>query len=356
MTHEKNDLGISFNDFLNVIKNITPDYIDVLEKRYNILEIINLMQPIGRRSLSNKLGLSERNIRTEANILREQDLIEISSEGMNITSKGKNTIEKLKIIFKDLRGLKDLERQVKEILEIRKVIVVPKTIDDKNLVLKHLGEAVSNYMNVIMKDEMVIGVTGGTTMFHVVEEFKPEKNNYKKITVIPARGGVGKEIQYQANTLVQKLSNKLDCNYKTLYTPDSLSKNAIQSLINEPSIKEIIELIPKIDILVFGIGRADKMAKRRGLTDNEVKHLLEKGAVSEAFGYYFNEQGEIVHEISTIGISLEHFKKLKNIIAVAGGKEKTEAIISISKLNQNLVLVTDESVAKKIIFKYKEEQ
>ncbi|SHJ84253.1 central glycolytic genes regulator [Caminicella sporogenes DSM 14501] len=358
MAYEKRDVDnekSSMIYILNMIKNILPDYIEIIEKRYNMLEIISLLEPIGRRNLSNKMGLSERNIRTEANILKEQGLIEITSEGMNITKKGKDTIENLKYIFKELKGLKKIESKVKEILGIKRVFVVSDTIGDKKLVLKLLGDAVSNYLNEILKDGSVIGVTGGTTMYHVIEEFKAPKQNFHNVIVIPARGGVGKEVQYQANTLVQKLSDKLGCNYKTLYTPDSLSENAIQSLKNEPSIKEIIELIPKIDVLIFGIGRADKMARRRGLGEDEVRYLLEKGAVSEAFGYYFNEQGKIVHEISTIGINLEQFKKLKHVIAVAGGEEKTEAIISISKLNKELVLVTDERVAKKIILKYKED-
>ena len=47
-------------------------------------------------------------------------------------------------------------------------------------------------------------------------------------------------------------------------------------------------------------------------------------------------------------LDLEIFKNLKNVIAVARGVEKTEAIIAISKLNPNLVLVTDEQTAKRI--------
>lgn len=127
------------------------------------------------------------------------------------------------------------------------------------------------------------------------------------------------------------------------------------SLKNEPSIKEIMDIIENIDILVFGVGRADKMADRRGLGEDIISKLHNNKAVSEAFGYYFNEKGEIVHEISTIGIKLKKFKSLKNAIAVAAGTEKTDAIISICKLNKDLVLITDESVANNIILKYKEE-
>jgi central glycolytic genes regulator len=90
------------------------------------------------------------------------------------------------------------------------------------------------------------------------------------------------------------------------------------------------------------------MANRRVLAQEEIDDILSKGAVAESFGYYFNKDGEIVHEISTIGIDLDIFKNLKNVIAVAGGVDKADAIIAISKVNPNLVLVTDERTAKKI--------
>ena len=56
-----------------------------------------------------------------------------------------------------------------------------------------------------------------------------------------------------------------------------------------------------------------------------------------------------MHEISTIGITLEKFKKLKRLIAIAGGIDKAQAIVSVSKINSNLVLVTDVECAKEII-------
>ncbi len=143
-------------------------------------------------------------------------------------------------------------------------------------------------------------------------------------------------------------------NIKQLYTPDSLSKASIDSLMNEPKIREIMNDIEHIDTLIFGVGNAKTMARRRGLKQDVIDTMVEKGAVAEAFGYYFNQEGEIVHEISTIGISLDKCKSLENIIAVAGGVEKAEAIIAISKLNEKLVLITDESVAKLILDRYEE--
>ena len=356
MKNKKLDRGkFEFDELISVLNNMVPDLMEVIERRYNVLRIINFLGPIGRRSLSDKLDLTERNIRTASTALKRQGLININQEGMIITPRGKNTLDRLKYIFHIIKGLKVLEEKLKDVLKIKNVIIVPNSSDDDPFIYKEMGKTAANYLKGVIKDDSIIGLTGGTTIAQVVEEYRVEKDKFTNVTVVPARGGLGKKVEYQANTIVQNLANKLHCNYKTLYTPDFLSKDTIESLLKEPSIKEITELIEDIDILIFGIGRADKMADRRGLKEEEIEKLLKKGAVSEAFGYYFNESGEIVHEISTIGIELQTFKRIKNLIAVAGGSDKAKSIISISELNKNLTLVCDESVAKKIIFKYKEE-
>jgi central glycolytic genes regulator len=72
-------------------------------------------------------------------------------------------------------------------------------------------------------------------------------------------------------------------------------------------------------------------------------------AVGEAFGYYFNEAGDIVHKVTTIGMQLEDLKKIPNIIAVAGGASKAKAIKAYMKqAPAETVLITDEGVAKQL--------
>jgi len=169
------------------------------------------------------------------------------------------------------------------------------------------------------------------------------------LMILPARGGLGRKSDYQANTLVEKLAEKLNCHYKLLYTPDWISEEAKTTLLKEPEIKEIVSMLEKLDILIFGIARADVMAKRRQLDDASITDIAYKEAVAEAFGYYFDKEGNIVHEITTIGVELEKLNQVKELIAVAGGVDKAEAIAAVCKINRNLVLVTDEEVAKKIL-------
>ena len=345
------DIG-ELSDLLRVV---TPEIAELLECRYSILKTVSYNQPIGRRNLSQLIGITERVLRKEAEILKDNGLLEFSSEGMNVSELGFRALDSLGVFFHDLRGLRRMESELERVLRIRKVLVVPSVSEDDDVCLKDIGRATAGYLKTILSDGAVLGITGGSTLFRVIEAFRKENRKYHDLLVVPARGGVGDRAEYQANTLTEKLAKKLDSRYKLLYTPDFLSKLSIEALRNEPAIREIMDWVEKIDILVFGVGKAETMARRRNLEPGEIKSILEKGAVAEAFGYYFNQEGEIVHELSTIGITLEHFKKLKHIIAVAGGDEKAEAIISISKLNGELVLVTDEEAASKILRIYEEE-
>lgn len=340
---------LTFNEIAEVLKQVAPETIEVLENRFNILKVVSLLQPIGRRVLSTKVSLTERIIRKEANILKEQGLLEFSLEGMTITDSGLETIEVLSLFFTKIRGIHELESKLQEYLKIKKVVIAPRVNDDSDLTLDEIGRKASGYVKKLLDRDKVIGITGGSTVYTVINQFKPSNREKDNLMILPARGGLGRKSDYQANTLVEKLAEKLNCPYKLLYTPDWISGEAKNTLLKEPEIKEIVSMLENLDILIFGIARADVMAKRRQLDDASITDITYKEAVAEAFGYYFDKEGNIVHEITTIGVELEKLNQVKELIAVAGGVEKAEAIAAVCKINRNLVLVTDEEVAKKIL-------
>ncbi|MEW9122449.1 MAG: sugar-binding domain-containing protein [Thermotaleaceae bacterium] len=340
---------IDLDKLLELQKKIVPEMIETLIERYNILRLIYFNQPIGRRNLSAALGMGERVIRGEVNFLKEQGFIEIKAEGMNTTELGENTLEVLKGFIHRFKGLTRIEKHIQKRLQIKKAIVVSGNVNEDPMVLREIGKAASAYLKTLLHANTVIGVTGGQTMALIADEMSDDPIPKSNMTIIPARGGLGKDVEKQANTIAANLAKKLGASYKLLYMPDHISKDVLTSLYEDPHIKEAMDYIQKIDILLFGIGRADRMAHRRGLSKEKIGELLENGAVAEAFGYYFNKNGEIIEEINTAGVSLERYKELKDVIGAATGVEKTEAVIAISKLNPNLVLVIDEGLAKEIL-------
>ncbi len=47
------------------IEAIAPDMLGVITKRYQILQFINWLAPVGRRTLADQMKISERVLRTE---------------------------------------------------------------------------------------------------------------------------------------------------------------------------------------------------------------------------------------------------------------------------------------------------
>ncbi len=334
---------------LDKLNMLVPEAKEIFLRRYLLLKVIDTLGPIGRRNLALKCNLSERQVRNDADFLRDGEMVDFNSEGMMISSKGILMLENLENFAYHYNGFNHIKKMIIEKLGIKNVIIVETKNDDDSMALKYLGKAASRYLESTLMSGDTIGLTGGTSIFSLVKNLDIKKEAFSDLTIVPARGGLGRSTKYQANTLVEKMAKKLDADFYPLYTPDFLSKETIETLILEPNIKETIERINKIDYLVFGIGKANIMAKRRNLERNVFNRIMSAGAVGEAFGYYFNDSGQIVHEISTIGIDLEQFKQLKRLMAIAGGIDKAQAIISISKINNNLVLVTDIDCAREII-------
>ncbi|MEL7598062.1 MAG: sugar-binding transcriptional regulator, partial [Clostridiaceae bacterium] len=126
---------------LEVQKKVVPELLELLEKRYNILTTIYYNQPIGRRMLASYLGMGERIVRNEVSFLKNQNLIDVSSDGMTVTQEGKEILEKLKEFVHELKGLSDMEEFLRKHLDLKDVMVVPGNVDENELVLDEMGKS-----------------------------------------------------------------------------------------------------------------------------------------------------------------------------------------------------------------------
>lgn len=340
-------------EILSLQKKIVPELVEVLDKRYSILRTIYYNQPIGRRVLANQLDLSERIVRSEINFLKSQNLIDINTPGMTVTEEGQEVVDKLKDFIHEIKGLSDIEKNIKSFLGLKDVVIVPGDVKKNKSILKDIGKATANYLKSIIRDNNIIALTGGNTIKEFVEAV-PKMSNLSNILVVPARGGMGRKVEIQANTLAASLAKKLNGSYKLLHIPENLSLSLLDTLLKEKEIKEVIDNIHKADILIYGIGEALVMAEKRDVSKEEYDKLKELGAVGEAFGCYFNKGSKVVSENTSIGININEARKINTHIAVAAGENKVDAIIATMMNNHNAVLVTDEAAGRKIVEYIKE--
>ena len=173
--------------------------------------------------------------------------------------------------------------------------------------------------------------------------------DYEGVKILPTRGSVGAEIELQANSIAATMAKRLGSQVEFLYIPDNLDGSAREALMSVPDIKRTLDDLKKADKIFFSIGRADVMALRRGMSEAEVDLLKEKKAVGEAFGYYFDKDGQIAMKLKTVGIDIDMYKNSKDASLVFTGKDKVDAFLALYKMNKNLNLITDEECAKELI-------
>ena len=344
--YEGRDL-INMKALIELQKMIYPDLLESMEMRFNVLYAISLFEPIGRRGIVEQTRYTERYIRNEVEILQTQGLIKVTTQGMYVTEDGQTIINELQDFIREFSGVASLEDKLKETFNLNHVLVVSGNSEQDDFVKDELGRATVSYLKELVDKDEIIAVTGGTTMASVASAMVP-LNDYKCLFV-PARGGVGSLVENQANTIAAKMGSKEKGEYALLHVPDPMSEALYQTMLKEASIADTLRNIKRANIVLHGVGNALKMAERRQTNEAIYQKLKLKKAVAEAFGYYFDEAGEVVHKVRTIGLQLNDLSVIDYVITVAGGKSKARAIAAFMKQGKSDVLITDEAVANELL-------
>lgn len=336
---------------LSLIEKIAPGTVDLLSRRYSILEEIEYSGPIGRRALAGRLGIKERILRSDIDVLKEQELIMTSSKGTGITSKGYETMKKLEALKKQFIGSKEKETQLANVLDIHQSIIVSGDADKDADVTHQLGQSTSELFDILLPEgPQVVAVMGGTTMSHVADGFDQGFGQNRDLLFIPARGGLGESVDIQANTVAEKMAKKSGGKSQMLHAPEHVSSKTYSLLLEEPEIKETLKKLKQASMVLYSIGDAYEMAERRGMSDDVFNMLKEKRACAEAFGEFIDADGQVVYKLSRIGLESKELGSIEHVIAVAGGKHKAKAIEAhVKTAPSHTWLVTDEAVANEIL-------
>lgn len=213
-----------------MIEAVAPDMLDVLQERFQILRNIYWMQPIGRRSLSETMGITERVLRTETDVLKQLNLIEPSKSGMTLTERGLEVYQGLELVMNQLLGMHQIEKEMTQYFGIQRCIVVAGDSDIQKKVLSDFGDVLTNTLNLLLPNgENTIAVMGGTTMAMVAENMGSLETEKRHNLFVPARGGIGEAVSVQANSISAVMANKTGGNYRALYVPEQLSRETYNS-------------------------------------------------------------------------------------------------------------------------------
>jgi len=144
---------------------------------------------------------------------------------------------------------------------------------------------------------------------------------------------------------------------RILHTPGIVKSNLVrEALLEDSEIAKTIDMGKKADIALVGIGvlSSTSITGRPGIILNEkdIRCLEERGAIGDIALQFFDKNGDKVKtdlDKRIVGLSLQEMKKIKRVIAVAGGKEKLHVVHAVLKGKLVNVIITDDYIAKNLI-------
>ncbi|MBU7321081.1 sugar-binding transcriptional regulator [Paenibacillus oleatilyticus] len=263
------------------------------------------------------------------------------------------------LIHDDTLETGDLEKEIEAAFDLKQAIVVPTRDLKQELVYSTVGKAAAGFVLKAMKQAERIGVSWGTTLFHVVKEFPFEKKENLKI--VPLVGGMGNDkTEIHANQIAYELSKKMGVKCESLYAPAVVETEELRDKIVElPNISSVLEEGKQIDLALVGIGNPFALStmEQIGYLSQEVLQQLKAlNAVADINSRFIDQDGALCnHPINNkvIGIELEHLKAVKLVIAIAVGLHKVDSILAALKGKYVHVLITDEPTASSLAAKLK---
>lgn len=334
-------------DELKVLSIIAPDLLADIGRRAQVLSGIESMQPVGRRALAARLNLPEREVRAAAAILKDQGLITMDAAGMQLTERAVEVLPGARELSRAMAGLSRLEQTLSRLLNVPHVVVVSGNADQDAQALRDVGRAAAHRIHKLLQHGTIMAVAGGSTMREVARGMQNGTN--MDVMVLPARGGMGSSVETQANTIAAEMAGKLGGRHQSIHLPDNLDIAALQEMMKVPEIAEALSLLQNSGLIVHGVGRADIMAQQRRLNPDILETLRRKKAVGEAFGDFFDFNGQTVWQAGTVSAALAHQNPHCKMVAVAAGEKKAEAIIASTRHDAHDTLITDEGAARRMI-------
>ena len=266
---------------------------------------------------------------------------------MTLTDKARDILPQVKTFTRTMNDLTSLEEELQQLLGVDRVCIVSGDADADGGLIDEVGRMAAQRVRAMLHSGSTLAVAGGSTMAATARAMHSPSPLH--VMVVPARGGWGKAVHTQANTLAAEIAERLGGHHRLIHLPDYMDDAAKQEMLRLPDVREVMELIQRADVILHGIGCAEEMLRDSKVAAPQMRRLLAEGAVGESFGAYYDKDGKCLLESSSVGVDLARLSPGCRMIAVAAGKRKAEAIIAVLKHDRHALLVTDEGAAREML-------
>jgi DNA-binding transcriptional regulator LsrR (DeoR family) len=249
----------------------------------------------------------------------------------------------------------ELEDKLEKIFSLEEVTIVSSG-DNLSLLKQNLGRGGADLLKRKIRGIDSLGISWGSTLFEVVNNFSRDSTN-PKVKVVQLVGGMNPlNSSLYADELARILATKLGGNAYILRAPMIVDSSEIRNtMLNDSHIRDVLSIARKVDLAIVGIGAMDDnsiLLKSGCISEEELKEIKSRGGVGDILGRFYDVNGNPVSssiEDKIIGIGIDELKEIGYVIGIAGGKSKVRAILGALRMEVLDCLVIDEEAAREIL-------
>ena len=245
-------------------------------------------------------------------------------------------------------------RQLRERFGLREALVPPmleSDVQEQPRVNARLGRGGAQYLQSHLKAGDILGMGWGDTVQQTMECLHPD--SVARVSTVSLTGGVGTYVNALRRVRVDRDAGQQDA---ILPTPILASTEELASALRgEPLVQQVLEMSRRADHAIVGIGALGGQATLAQVgyaSGAELREYSEVGAVGDILGIFYDAAGTMVDlpiHRRRIGIDLDDVRRIPNVVGVAGGIAKVDAILGALRGGYLDVLVTTEEVGRALL-------
>jgi len=223
-------------------------------------------------------------------------------------------------------------------------------------VLRGLGVLAARYLESTLFEGAVLGVSWGAAAHSTARALRPERR--LPLTVVQMVGAVGAgDPLSDGPDLARLLANIYGGEYRYLHAPLIVEDvRTCQALLREPRIRQTLALARRADVALVGVGApAPEVSSllRAGYLDRAaLADLRAQGVVGDICARHYDAHGRVLDvELNrrVVGVELKDLHGIGQVVGVAGGEAKAEAVLGALRGGHVDVLVTDDVTARRVL-------
>lgn len=227
-------------------------------------------------------------------------------------------------------------------------------LDEVGLPIRTLGMAAAGFLRrqIELGSTPVIGLGHGRTLAAMVRHLpRIEAPDLKFVSLL---GGLTRNYSANPHDVMHRIAEKTGA--RAYVMPVPFFANTAEDrevLLAQRGVAEVFAMAQGAGLKLVGIGtvEVDAQLVASGMIERkEIKAIQAAGGAGELLGHFFDAQGRILQtQLTARTLAVSFAKTGDQIIAIAGGPDKVQAIRAVLSSRRLKGLITDEATARALV-------